>query len=328
MSYILQWQQPHMLYWLIPVIICMVWYRLKFYRSVRYRYSLVRALVNDNAQSNHMYKLLLFILRLAVLSMIALLIAMPRLVDVDSKVPVEGIDIVLVLDVSGSMNNQDDESDPRTRHEVAKKEAIRFIEKRDNDAIGLVLFANDALSRIPITMDKQLLKEVISELELGFINPNGTLLFTGLLTAANRLKHSKAKSKIMILLTDGEPTDGDMSPQLTMDIIKQLGIKVYTIGIGSDKPRYVTHPLGLIPIPGVNKEVLSYIAKETAGKFFLAKNPNDMRQIYDTINRLETSEQELPLFSRWYDLAFSVIWVILALLFVELFAATYVWFSL
>ena len=328
MNYILQWQQPHMLYWLIPVIICIVWYRLKFYRPVRYRCSLVRALVNDNAQSHHIYKQFFFLLRLAVLCMIALLIAMPRLVDVDSKVPVEGIDIVLVLDVSGSMNNQDDESDPRTRHEMAKQEAIRFIEKRDNDAIGLVLFANDALSRIPITMDKQLLKEVIGELELGFINPNGTLLFTGVLTAANRLKHSKAKSKVMILLTDGEPTDGDMSPQLTMDIVKQLGIKIYTIGIGSDQPRYVTHPLGLIPIPGVNKEVLSYIAKQTDGKFFLAKNPNDMRQIYDTINRLETSEQELPRFSRWYDLAFSMIWVILALLFVELFTATYVWFSL
>ncbi len=327
MNYILQWQQPQMLYWLIPAIIGIVWYRLNYYQPVRYRYSLAQALVNDNAQSHHIYTQFFFLVRLAVLSMIALLIAMPRLIDVDSKLPVEGIDIVLVLDVSGSMQNQDDESDPRTRLDVAKQEAIRFIEKRDNDAIGLVLFANDALSRIPITMDKQLLKEVIGELKLGFINANGTLLFTGVLTAANRLKHSKAKSKVMILLTDGEPTDGDMSPQLTMDIAKQLGIKIYTIGIGSDQPRYVTHPLGLIPIPGVNKEVLSYIAKQTDGKFFLAKNPNDMRQIYDTINRLETSEQELPVFSRWYDLAFSLIWVILALLFVELFAATYVWFS-
>ncbi len=328
MNYILQWQQPQMLYWLIPVIILLAWYRLKCYRSVRYRYSLTQEIVRGDAHSHHIYKQFFFILRVAVLALIAMLIAMPRLVDIDSKLPVEGIDIMLVLDVSGSMNNQDDESDQRTRIDVAKQEAIRFIEKRDNDAIGLVLFANDALSRIPATMDKQLLKEVINELELGFINPNGTLLFTGVLTAANRLKHSKAKSKIMILLTDGEPTDGDMSPQLVMEIAQELGIKIYTIGIGSDQPRYVSHPLGLIPIPGVNKEVLSYLAKQTGGKFFLAKNPNDMRQIYDTIDRLETSEQEMPLFSRWYDLAFSLIWVILAVLFIELFAATYVWFSL
>lgn len=328
MNYIMQWQQPYVLFWLVPFIVLVAWYRWYYYRPIHYRYSLVRAMVYDNVQSSHLYTYFFFIIRVIVLSMIALLIAMPRLVDIDSKIPIEGIDIVLVLDVSGSMNNQDDESDVRTRVDVAKEEAIRFIEKRNNDAIGLVLFANDALSRMPLTMDKQLLKEVIGDLNIGFINPNGTLLFTGVVTAANRLKHSKAKSKIMILLTDGEPTDGDMSPQVTMDIVKQLGIKIYTIGIGSDQPRYIQHPLGLIPIPGVNKEVLSYLAKQTDGQFFLAKHPQDMRRIYDTIDQLEKSEQEMPLFNRWYDLAFSVIWVILALLFVELCISTFVWFSI
>ena len=97
MNYILQWQQPQMLYWLIPAIIGIVWYRLNYYRPVRYRYSLAQALVNDNAQSHHIYTQFFFLVRLAVLSMIALLIAMPRLIDVDSKFPVEGIDIVLIL---------------------------------------------------------------------------------------------------------------------------------------------------------------------------------------------------------------------------------------
>lgn len=328
MNYLLQWQQPQVLYWLLPIIACAMWYKFKYGRTVQYRYSLVRTIMNAQTQTNHIYKKFFWILRLMTLASIALLIAMPRLVDVDSKLPVEGIDIMLVLDVSGSMQNQDDEKDSRTRIDIAKEEAIRFVEKRDNDAIGLVLFGNDALSRVPLTMDKQLLKEIIGTLELGFINANGTLLFTGMLTAANRLKHSKAKSKIMILLTDGEPTDGDVSPQVTLEAVKALGIKVYTIGIGSDEMRYIQHPLGLIPVPGVNKELLSAIAKNTGGQSFLAKNQSDMRTIYDTINKLETSQQEVPSFGRWYDLAFFIIWAILIVLFLELFVATFVWFSI
>lgn len=328
MSYLLQWQQPQFLYWLVPVILLACWCKWKYSRTVRYRYSLVRTIISSQSQSNHIYKKFFTAIRLFTLCAIALLIAMPRLVDIDSKLPVEGIDIMLVLDVSGSMQNQDDEKDSRTRIDIAKEEAIRFVEKRENDAIGLVLFANDALSRVPLTMDKQLLKEVIGDLKLGFINANGTLLFTGMLTAANRLKYSKAKSKIMILLTDGEPTDGDMSPQVVLDVVRALGIKVYTIGIGSDETRYIQHPLGLLPVPGVNKDLLISIAKNTGGQFFLAKNQSDMRAIYDTINSLETSEQEIQSFGRWYDLAFFAIWAILIILFLELFVATFVWFSI
>lgn len=328
MNYTLEWQQLSYLYWLIPAIFLLCWLRLKMYRPVRYRFTLVQQFFQNNIQTKHIYASFFFLLRLLTLSTLALLIAQPRLVDMDSRVPVEGIDIMMVLDISGSMRFQDEVGDPRTRLDVAKQEAIRFVDKRDNDAIGLALFANDALSRVPLTMDKQLLKKVISELYLGFINPDGTLLFTGVLTAANRLKHSKAKSKIMILLTDGEPTDGDMSPQVVTEILKQLGIKVYAIGVGNDKPAYVHTQMGMALIPGINRDVLESIAHETGGKFFLAKKPNDMRAIYDTINALETSEQEVPIFSKWYDIAFSVIWFILALLIIELGIATFVWFSL
>lgn len=328
MNYMVEWQQLHYLYWLIPALVCVVLWRWKMHRPVRYRFTLVQEFLKRNIVSSDFYKKLLNFLRVLSLVSIALLIAQPRLVDVGSKVPVEGIDIMLVLDVSGSMRFQDEEGDSRSRLEVAKDEAIRFIEKRDNDAIGLALFANDSLSRVPLTMDKQLLKRVISEIELGFINPDGTLLFTGVLTAANRLKHSKAKSKVMILLTDGEPTDGDMSPQIVLDIVKQLGIKVYTIGIGSDTPKYQQNFMGFVMVPGVNKSLLERISQATGGKFFLARSPRDMRAIYDTINALETSEQEVPIFSRWYDVAFFAVWGILALLCIELLLSTFVWFSL
>ncbi len=328
MNYILEWPNIQYLYGLIPAILFVVWLRKKMYRPIRYRFTLVQEFFQQQIGTKHIYSKVFFLLRFLALSMLAILIAQPRIVDTDSRVPVEGVDIMMVLDVSGSMRFQDDQHDPRNRLEVAKDEAIRFIDKRDNDAIGLALFANDALSRVPLTMDKKLLKKVIEELYLGFINPDGTLLFTGVLTAANRLKHSKAKSKIMILLTDGEPTDGDMSPQVVIEVLQQLGIKVYTIGVGNDKPSYAHTMMGLQLVPGINREVLEYLAKSTGGKFFLAKNPRDMRAIYDTINALETSEQEVPIFSKWYDVAFSVIWFILALLVFEVCLATFVWFSL
>lgn len=328
MNYLLEWQQPSLLYWLVPVYIAAVLYRAYYYRPVCYRYSLAQEIANDHKQASHVSQYLLFAMRALNVGVIMLLCAMPRLVDIDSRIPVEGIDIMLVLDISGSMQQQDDPHDERTRLDVAKQEAIRFIEKRTNDAIGLVLFANDALSRVPLTMDKKLLKQVIGDIELGFINPNGTLLFTGMITAANRLKHAQAKSKVMILLTDGEPTEGDMSPHIALEIVQALGIRVYTIGIGSDQTRYITHPLGLIPVPGVNKELLLRIAQETGGQFFLARNPQDMRLIYDKINALETSAQEVPLYGKWYDLIFSAIWAIIAILCMELLCATFIWFSL
>jgi Ca-activated chloride channel family protein len=328
MNYKVEWQQLQYLYWLIPLFICIVLWRFKMHRPVLYRYTLVQEFLKRHIVSSDIYKKALRAIRMATLGLMIVLIAKPRLVDVDSKLPVEGVDIMLVLDVSGSMRYQDEESDPRSRLEVAKDEAIRFIEKRDNDAVGLALFANDSLSRVPLTMDKQLLKRVIQEIELGFINPDGTLLFTGMLTAANRLKHSKAKSKIMILLTDGEPTDGDMSPQIVLDIVKQLGIKVYTIGIGSDTPKYQQTFMGFVMVPGVNRPLLERISQETGGRFFLARNPRDMRAIYETINALERSEQEMPVFGRWYDLFFYVGWGLLALICLELFLSTFVWFSI
>jgi Ca-activated chloride channel family protein len=327
MNYLLQWQQITYLYWLLPLLALVVCARMFWYKPMRYVFSLVQAALSHDAQSKSRYATYLTFLRAVTLLVLVLLIAQPRIVDVNSKLPVEGIAIMLVLDVSGSMHNKDDETDYRTRLDVAKQEAIRFVQKRDNDAIGLVLFAKDALSRLPLTMDKELLTKVIDEIELGFIDPDGTALFTGMTTALNRLRYAHAKSKIMILLTDGEPSEGDMNPRVPIEIAQQLGIKIYTIGIGSDGPRYVQSMMGVFAIPGVNKQLLTEIAQATGGKFFLARNPSDMRTIYDTIDALERSEHELPSFSRWYEIASSAIWFVLALLAIELILATFVWFS-
>ena len=155
------------------------------------------------------------------------------------------------------------------------------------------------------------------------------MLITGIVTAANRLKHSQAKSKVMIVLTDGEPSEGDMDPSVGIDVAKKLGIKIYTVGIGSEQEQVFMHPMyGVVAKPKVNKELLTKIANETGGYYFLARNAGDMRRIYDKIDSLEKTEHEVPMFSLYYDLLMPFVAVIMGLLFCELFFSTYVWFGL
>lgn len=268
-------------------------------------------------------------MRAFTLATLALLIARPQIVDSRSNIQLDGIDIMLVLDASGSMTLSDLEGDERPRFEIAKQEAIRFANKRDNDAIGLVIFANDAISRCPITSDKRVVCNMIRELKIGDINPDGTLLATSMVTAANRLKYSKAKSKVMILLTDGEPSQNDMNHELAIEIAQKLGIKVYTIGIGSDKDTFFMHPFfGRIPKPKVNAQLLTKIAQQTGGTFFMAYDAADMRKIYETIDALERTKHETPIFSRYYDLFFPITVGLMGCMSIELLLSTFVWFSI
>jgi Ca-activated chloride channel family protein len=319
--------------WAIPVlafiIVLVIIARNYLRKQVVYRYSLGNALKQNCIASTHIHKKVFYFLRLLILILLALVIAKPQIVDSRSKVPVQGIDIVLVLDVSGSMQFKDYDDDHRSRFDVAKAEAIRFIEKRDHDALGLVLFGKDTVSRCPITFDKQLLKEVVEELKLGVINSDGTMLITGIVTAANRLKHSQSKSKVMIVLTDGEPSEGDMDPSVGIEVAKKLGIKIYTVGIGSEEEHVFMHPVyGIVARPKVNKELLTKIASHTGGYYFIARNAGDMRRIYDKIDALEKTDHEVPVFSLYYDVLVPFVAVIMGLVFCELILSTYVWFSL
>lgn len=313
---------------LVIILLGVVIIRKVLYKTVMYRYSLGNMLKKKSIAS-YFHKKTFYWLRFFTLFLLAFLIGKWQIVDQRSKVPVAGIDIVLVLDVSGSMQFKDYDDDERSRFEVAQAEAIRFIEKRLSDALGLVLFGKDAISRCPITFDKQMLQNIVSELKLGVIDADGTMLITGIVTAANRLKHSQAKSKVMIVLTDGEPSEGDMDPSVGIDIAKKLGIKIYTVGIGSEQEQVFMHPLyGMIAKPKVNKELLTKIAQETGGYYFLARSAADMRTIYDKIDALEKTDHEVPLFSLYYDLLFPVGALIMGLLLCELFLSTYIWFGL
>ncbi|MEX0940443.1 MAG: VWA domain-containing protein [Candidatus Babeliales bacterium] len=302
-----------------------------WYKPIMLSYSLTSALKKTEQKTSIIFKVVPFLLRAALLYSLVLFLARPQLVNVKSKVQTEGIDIMMVLDASGSMQCFDDVRDRRSRFEVAKKEAISFIEQRENDQIGLVIFGKDAISRCPLTLDKHILTEIIDKLELGMIDPDGTVLSIAICMAAKRLKNAKAKSKVMIVLTDGEPTLGlDLQPQLAINLVKKLGIKVYTIGIGNEQGGFWHDPLfGIRPMGfRLNTALLQEIAGNTGGQFYLAEKPEDMKRIYNTINQLEKTEYEAPIFTQYTDLVLPFALMALGIFLIELLVTSFVWFSI
>jgi Ca-activated chloride channel family protein len=259
--------------------------------------------------------------------LLVLLIAQPQLIDVHSKVSVDGIDIVLVLDVSGSMQYPSSARDKRSRFHIAQDEAIRFIQKRNNDAMGVVFFGGEVVTRCPLTLDKHVLEHIVRDVKIGDLDPNKTMLASGMMAAVNRLKSSKSKSKVIILLTDGEPSQGDLSLNTAIEITKKFGIKVYAIGIGSEE-LVSNNFFQIFTVPKVNETLLQQIAKETGGQCFMAHNAEDMRAIYDTIDQLETIRHEAPVFSSYYDFFIPGIFLLIALVLLELFLTTFIWYSL
>ncbi len=331
MEYFFRFAHPWVAVANIIIVVLIAFIRHKFYKPVLYRYSLTSELKRTNYTISHIQHYMPFVLRLFALLTLGLLVARPQLVNVHSKVHIEGHDIMLVLDASGSMQCFDDIRDQRPRFEVAKQEAIRFIEKREHDQIGLVLFGRDAISRCPLTLDKNILKSIIKDLKLGDINPDGTVLSIAISMAANRLKKSKAKTKLIILLTDGEPTPGiDIEPSIPVELARKLGIKIYTIGVGGEHGGLWHDPLFGIRSMGfkMNKQLLQAIAQQTGGQFFAAQNPDDIARIYDTIDTLEKTEIETDVFSNYYELVFPFIIAILIFLLSELLLTTFVWFRL
>lgn len=275
------------------------------------------------------HKYILFFIRAFSLLVFIFLIARPQWVDSRSAINVDGVDIMLALDVSGSMRLFDDPNDRRMRIDVAKQEASKFIEKRTGDSIGIAIFAADAISLCPITLDKMILQSIVREIHLGFINPQATALATGLSIALTKLRHSKSKSKIVILLTDGVPTPEmeKISLDTAVDIAKKLNIKIYTIGIGNKDGGYFQHPSGEVVMmkDSVDEALLQKIADQTGGKFFRAYNPKAMADAYSEIDKLEKTKIESNLFSRAYEAVGIFIFVILFLFFLEIFLRLFVW---
>ena len=318
-------------YWLIPLLLVAVVYRYFYYKNVVYKYSLAGYIAKSGVQVVPYFKVIFFLLKIIILGLLLFLIAKPQLPDRRSQINVEGIDIMLVLDVSGSMICFDDLKDRRPRIEIAKKEVLRFIDQRETDALGLVVFANGALSACPLTHDKAVLREIINQLGLGtMVDERSTLLSHGMLIALNRLKLTQSPSKIMIVLTDGQPSMNDAPIHVPLAIAQKMGVKIYTIGVGSERGGYSTGPHGMLMSEGVqlNEPLLQHIAEQTGGSFYRARNAQEMRAIYQAIDKLERRQMPVNLYARYYDIFVPFLWFIILLVTLDLVLALFVWKTL
>lgn len=242
-------------------------------------------------------KPMLFVLRILALSALIIAMARPRTVDISSQTKTtKGIDIVLTIDVSSSMLAKDLKPN---RMEALKKVASEFIESRPNDRIGLVLYAGEGYTKVPVTSDKAVVVNALNDIKFDNVLQDGTAIGTGLATAINRVKDSKAKSKVIILLTDGVNNSGTIEPETASDIAKEFGIKVYTIGLGTNG--MAMHPYSIeangdfifkmMPVE-IDEQLLKNIAKNTGGRYYRANSNAKLETIYDEINKLETTEIE------------------------------------
>ncbi len=246
---------------------------------------------------------MLFVLRIIALSLILVAMARPRTVNVSNKTKTtKGIDIVMAIDVSSSMLARDFKPN---RMVALQKVATDFVEGRPNDRIGLVFYAGEAYTKTPVTSDKAIIISSLRDVKYDATIQDGTAIGMGLATAVNRLKDSQAKSKVIILLTDGVNNSGTIEPETAADIAKEYGIKVYTIGIGTNG--MADFPYALAPNGDfifrkmqveIDQQLMRNIAAKTDGKYFRATSNTKLASIYDEINKLETTEiEEL----RYYD---------------------------
>lgn len=229
-----------------------------------------------------------FVLRVLSIILIVIVLARPQAVNNWEKSDVEGIDIMMALDVSGTMLSKDFNPD---RMEAAKKVASEFINDRPKDKIGLVIFAGESFTQCPLTVDHGILLNLLGEVHYGMID-DGTAIGLGLANSVNRLKNSKTKSRVIILLTDGSNNQGEIAPLTAAEVAKSYGIRVYTIGVGSrgNALAPVQTPYGIryqnVPVD-IDENTLRQIASITGGEYFRATNNASLKNIYNQIDKME-----------------------------------------
>jgi Ca-activated chloride channel family protein len=240
-----------------------------------------------------------FILRVAAITLLSLALARPQLTNRWSSESTEGIDIMMVLDISGTMLAEDLKPN---RLEAAKQVASDFVLARPNDQIGLVVFAGESFTQCPLTIDHAVLVNLFQSIEYGMIE-DGTAIGLGLANAVNRMKDSQTKSKVIILLTDGSNNRGEIDPQTAADIAKTFGIRVYTVGVGSyGQVRIpVQTPIGTQHImmdSEFDETTLQRIAQTTGGQYFRATDNSSLKQIYEQIDQLEKTKLRVREYSK------------------------------
>ncbi|MEP3837542.1 MAG: VWA domain-containing protein [Algibacter sp.] len=285
-------------FWLLLVLpMAVLWYVLKHNKQTAELK--MSSLKGFKVTSSWLPKLrhLLFGLRLLALALLIVALARPQSVDVSTKTKTtRGIDIVMAIDVSASMLAKD--LSPN-RLEALKKVASEFIKGRPNDRIGLVEYAGESYTKTPITSDKSIVLRSLKSIKYNNIIEGGTAIGMGLATSVNRLKDSKASSKVIILLTDGVNNSGFIDPKIASELAVEYGIKTYTIGLGTNG--MALSPVAILPNGNfqygriqveIDEELLKEIAEVTGGKYFRATNNKKLEEIYEEINKLEKTEIE------------------------------------
>ena len=314
------WANPEYLYLLliIPLLAAWYWFRHKA-RQPEMEFSDVGAFAKAPKSIKTSLQHILFILRMLVLALLIVALARPQTTSKRQNINVEGIDIVLAMDVSSSMLARDFKPD---RLEAAKNIAKDFIMKRPNDRIGLVIFSGEAFTQVPLTTDHAMIINMFREIKSGMIE-DGTAIGDGLATAVSRLKESDAISKVIILLTDGVNNSGSVDPMSAAEIAKLYGIRVYTIGIGSRgyAPYPVQTPFGTqmqqMKVQ-IDEDLLKKIADETGGHYFRATSNNKLKKIFEEIDKLEKSKIEVQEFRKKYEMFLPFALLAMALFGLEL----------
>ncbi len=274
--------------------------------------------IKDMSTWKNVFHGLPFILRLLAIACVVVALARPQVKNNEQEAEGEGVDIVLAIDVSGSMTAQD--LTPN-RLEAAKSVAADFIDHRLTDRIGIVIFSGESFTQCPLTTDHEVLKAQIQQIRIGLLE-DGTAIGSGLATSVDRLRNSKSKSKVVILLTDGVNNGGLIDPGTAKEIAKSFKVKVYTIGVGTDgyAPTPVNTPMGVVMQNEkvmINEKLMISIASETGGKYFRAKDNQGLKNIYSEIDKLERSKVQITTYHRFTEKFFPFIFAALALILLE-----------
>ncbi len=294
---------PHFL-WLLLLLPFLIWFYIYQgkQRSTVFRISTTEGLGNIKPSLRVTWRPILMILRCIVLAAFIIALSRPQKTNVSETIDSEGIDIVLSIDISGSMLAEDFKPD---RLEAAKQNALKFVDARPTDRIGLVIFAGESFTQCPITIDHNVLKEQLSTIKSGTLQ-DGTAIGMGLATAVDRLRDARGKSRVVILMTDGVNNTGMIDPQTALEVAKAYKVRVYTIGVGTEGQALspVQTPFGLqkqmVPVQ-IDENLLRKIAKETGGKYYRATGNSKLESIYKEIDRLEKTKVEVNAYKHYAE---------------------------
>lgn len=318
-----QFHSPHFLWLLllIPALYFIQRFQQK-QRKASIKYSNISLLTKIPSSRALKLRNSIQLLRYLFLAALIVALARPQIGETLEEVSSEGVDIILTLDISTSMKTMDFK--PKNRLVVAKKVIEDFVVGRKSDRIGLVVFAAKSFTQCPLTLDYGILVQFLRRVDFGMVD-DGTAIGTAILTGTNRLKNSKAKSKVMILLTDGENNAGEVDPITAAQAAKAMGIKMYTIGIGKsgEQPIEIEDEFFGKRIVSVetkiDEKLLKEMAKITGGQYYRAQNPKALQEIYQTIDKLEKTEIQTQQFTRYTEYFTYVLLIGLGLLFIEVF---------